>query len=126
MLIGVGVSIPVIVVDAVTGLEGRWAVSDGKLNGFGMVSIVVAVKVPTTPPMVSETTTLVAGVEALVVATAIVWPAKMVPGALVNAKPLIEYVPPTMVTGAGAVFPEMVIVFDVTGLPRGCCATLVK
>ena len=89
-----------------------------KLNGSAQMSRgwVVTLNVPETPPMISVAVTIV---EKLPDEVSLIWtvcPLVIVPAADVKAPPLIEYVPPLTEMAVAVLMPEMVTVFEVTGV----------
>lgn len=87
---------------------------------------VVTVNTPITPPTFKVALVVVPAVGAVVTLTVIDCPLATVPSPDTNGPPLIEYVPPTIVTGAGAELPVIVTVFEATGVEVGNPETALK
>src|SRR5262249_4411636 len=102
---GAGTLMPVIVAGVEsTIVEGRTLPTGLKVNGFGRESPPpgTTVKVAKTPPTFTDAVTEAALVGEERTRSASIWPLLIVPGAVVNGPPAIEYWPPETVTGAGA------------------------
>src|SRR5690606_3750955 len=93
------------------------------VNGSGIVSIVVTVNVPATPPIVTVASRAVAGVPAAVTLTATLSFGRIAPALEVNGAPATEYSPPETAIDVDESKPVIATASDSTVAPSAARST---